>query len=63
MFSYTWEELYGHNLTQLIPVLGSNRFDDRLRPYLARHQAPDGTCRLEGQTKNGQPLALELATS
>ena len=58
MFGYAAEELAGRALSLVLPVLASERFDDRLLPYLA---TPGGHRRLDGRRKDGTPLPLEMA--
>src|SRR5205809_951276 len=60
MFGYTLEEVTGRNLALLLPVLGSDRFEHRLAPYLQHRTGPDAPRRLEGRRKNGSVLPLEL---
>ncbi len=58
MFGYAVEELAGRALSLVLPVLASDRFDDRMLPYLGTR---DGHRRLDGRRKDGTPLPLELA--
>ncbi|MCI0462759.1 MAG: PAS domain-containing protein [Gemmataceae bacterium] len=60
LFGYTLDEVTGRPLALLIPVLGSDRFEHRLAPYLQQRAGSNGPHRLEGQRKNGSPLPLEL---
>ena len=60
MFGYTLEELTGQSVAVLLPVLGSNRLDHRLAPYLQQSSGPGGQRWVEGRHKNGRPLPLEM---
>src|SRR5262249_15598126 len=60
LFGYCAEELVGGDLTQLLPGLGSDRFEQRLAPYLPA-EGPDGLRRLEGRRKDGGPVPVGFA--
>ena len=54
------EELIGRDLTMLLPGLGSDRFDQRLAPYLPV-EVPDGLRLLEGRRKDGSVVSVGFA--
>ena len=59
LFGYELSELAGRPLSDLLPALGSERFESRLTPYLQPING-DLARRLEGRRKNGSPLTVEL---
>ncbi|HEV3025268.1 MAG TPA: PAS domain-containing protein, partial [Pirellulales bacterium] len=61
MFGYAADELAARPLSLLLPVLASDRFDDRLLPYLGTPDVHRGHRRLDGRRKDGTPLPLEMA--
>ncbi|HUY32227.1 MAG TPA: response regulator [Pirellulales bacterium] len=61
MFEYAADDLAGRALSLLLPVLASDRFDDRLLPYLGTRDGRLGHRRLDGRRKDGTPLPLEMA--
>ncbi len=60
LFGYEAEELVGRDLMLLLPGLASDRFDQRLTPYLPA-EGPDGLRRLEGRHKDGSPVPVGFA--
>jgi PAS domain S-box-containing protein len=61
MFGYAADELAARPLTLLLPVLASDRFDDRLLPYAGVPDAHRGHRRLDGRRKDGTPLPVEMS--
>lgn len=60
MFGYGSDELAGRNVTMLVPVLGSERFEHRLAPYLQHPAAANGRHSIQGLHKSGRAVPLEL---
>jgi PAS domain S-box-containing protein len=62
IFGYAARDLCGQALTLLLPVLGGERFEDRLAPFLT---AAEGTVRrrLEGRRRDGTAIPVELAAT
>src|SRR5262249_13284810 len=59
LFGYSVEELSGRDLSLLLPVFASDRFDCRLAPYV-QPAGPAGQRRFEGRYKNGSPISGDM---
>jgi PAS domain S-box-containing protein len=60
LLGYAVDELGGRPLAQLLPALGSERFDDRLSPYLQTPQDRSGPRPALARRKDGLHVVLEM---